>query len=99
MAAARQTAALPPLFKPRTAAAQAFDVAAVLFALDPLALLGLGYLGGAARHRPYRRLPDQFEQPLARVGAVAGLIAVLLGDDDDDALFGEPLARKPHQPD
>src|SRR5947209_8495071 len=66
---------------------QALDAAAALLFVDALALGGLGHLGGPARLRLHRRLLDQRDQPLARVLAIAHLVAILLRDDDDDALF------------
>src|SRR6476646_7119599 len=83
---------------PGFAAAQALDGRAMLFPLQPLPTLRLGHFRRAARGGLHRRLADHREQPVPRIVAVAFLGAMLLGDDHDDALFGQSLARKTHQP-
>src|SRR6478752_2961087 len=83
---------------PGFAAAQPLDGRAMLFPLQPLPALGLGHFRWAAWGGLHRRLADQREQPVPRITAVAFLGAMLLGDDHDDALFGQSLARKTHQP-
>src|SRR4029077_20890264 len=83
---------------PGFAAAQPLDGRAMLFPLQPLPALRLGHLRWAARGGFHRRLADQREQPVPRIASVAFLGAMLLSDDHDDALFGQSLARKTHQP-
>ena len=66
-------------------------------ALEPLLTLGFWHFRRPARLRPHRGLPDEVDQPLARVFTIALLRPVLLRDDDDDAFLGHPLAGKAHQ--
>ena len=57
-------AAAPAIQTHGLALPQALDAGAAFLALQPLLARGLGRLGGAARHRPDRGLPDQVDQPL-----------------------------------
>src|SRR6185312_9632523 len=87
----------PGSIQPRLALAQVLDARAALFRLQPLALGRFRHFGLAPDRRLHRRLPDQVEQALARLGAVARLVAVLLRHDDDDAVLGQAVAGERHQ--
>src|SRR5580765_6525107 len=99
--AAMQSRELPPLslglIQARFAAPQIFDARTMLLGLKSLPALRLRHFRRPARRGLHRCLPDQREQPVARVFAVAFLGTVLLRDDHDDAFLGQSLARKPHQ--
>src|SRR5690606_29969929 len=76
-------------------ATQTLDRAAVFLAFEPLPLRGLGRAGLAPRDRALGGAADQFDQTLERIGAIAFLRTVLLGDNDDYAFLGETAAGKP----
>src|SRR5439155_15800216 len=92
MLTASAVGSLPPLFERRLAPPQRLDSGAALLALDAALLRRLGRLGCAARYRCHRWLPDQLDQPLARVRAVALLGAVGLRDQHQHAVLGHALA-------
>src|SRR5205823_6444411 len=80
------------------AAAQRLDAGPPLLRLEPLSARRLRRPGRSPRHRPHRGLPNQIDQAIERVGAVALLGAVALRRDDEHALAREPLAGEPLEP-
>src|SRR4029078_7890588 len=77
-------AKLVPVFTP----AQALDAGPMLLGLEPLLALGFRHLRRPARRGLHSSLPDEVEEPLARVLAIALLRPVLLRNDDNDAFLG-----------
>src|SRR5262249_13003997 len=69
----------------RLRCAQAFEPGATRLRLESAPLRGGGRPGRMARLRWLGRAPDQFDEPFARLLAVALLGAGALGDDDEHA--------------
>src|SRR5579884_1564076 len=77
--------------------AQILDGTAALFLIDAFSLDCFRHLRWAPRLRLYRRASDEFDETPTRVIAIARLIAILLRDDYDHAVFGQAASCKPHQ--
>ena len=82
----------------RAARLSFFTAPRSLLRLEPPLLRGRGRPCRPARLRRFGGAADQRHQPLQRVGAVALLRAVAVGEDHDDAVLGEPRAGEPLQP-
>src|SRR5262249_45110998 len=78
--------------------AQAFEPRSARLRLEPLTSRRSGGLGGMARLGRRGGAPDQVDEPLARLLAVAFLCAVALGNDDQHTLGGEPPSGQALQP-
>src|SRR5262249_54933065 len=91
---------LPPLslVPAGLAAPQALDAGAMFLGFQPFATLRLGHFRRPSRRGSYRGLPDQREEPVARILAVTLLGPMLLCDDDNNAFLGQALACEAHQP-
>ena len=71
------------------------DAGAVFLAVQPLALAGLWYPGGAARHLGRCRPTNDLHQTGAGIGAVSLLLADTLGGDDQVPALGQLSAAQP----
>jgi hypothetical protein len=67
--------------------------------LQPPLAFAEARFGGAAFHRPHAGLPDQGQQAVGHILAVAVLRAVLPAGHDDDTVAGQALASQGLQPD
>src|SRR3954470_16152865 len=77
---------------------QALDGGATLLGVQPALARARGRLGGAPRNRRDRCAPDQFDQTVARVLAVALLGRMALCADDQHAVAGETAAGEALEP-
>src|SRR3954447_8329131 len=77
---------------------QALDGGTALLGVQSALARARGRLGGTPRNRRYRCAPDQFDQTVARVLAVAFLGAMALCADDHHAVGGEASAGETLEP-
>src|SRR5215471_2929876 len=86
------------LLQSRLGLAHTLDGGAMLLRFQPALARGLGRFCLPAHNWYDRRVLDQLDQALERVGAVALLGAMALRGDDQHAVAGEALAGKPLEP-
>src|SRR3954470_12220778 len=77
---------------------QALDGGTALLGVQPALARARGRFGGAPRNRRYRCAPDQIDETVARVLAVALLGAMALCADDQHAVAGEAAAGEALEP-